>query len=257
MPQLKPLTWLVLLLLLNVLLLSFQVRNSEGLILLRVWGQFLFSPVAATIQAGSSGLSDLSRRYVFLAEAESDNEQLRKENARLLVEVNRLRGLARLLPRTRDYEILRNTLHWRFVPGAVIARSAPFLSHRVVINLGTSSGIGRDCAVFVSEGLVGRVSVCGRFSAEVELIVNERAAAGALLEGSRIQGIVQGTGSRLLELNYVPNSQSVQVGEKVFTSGTDRVYPKGLPIGRVVEATPGTVVYQEPGVALFIQDEQE
>ena len=61
-----------------------------------------------------------------------------------------------------------------------------------------------------------------------------KSAAGALLFHSRLQGVVQGTGTRQLVLNFIPSSEAVPDGELVYTSGTDRIYPKGLPIGTVV-----------------------
>src|SRR5262249_5773295 len=40
-------------------------------------------------------------------------------------------------------------------------------------------------------------------------------------------------------LGYVANDEKVRIGERVFTSGEDRIYPKGLPVGVIVEAKPG------------------
>ena len=60
---------------------------------------------------------------------------------------------------------------------------------------------------------------------------------------SRLHGIIQGTGSETLSLNFISSSETVPDGELVYTSGTDRIYPKGLPIGTVVE-TEREGVYQ-------------
>jgi rod shape-determining protein MreC len=127
---------------------------------------------------------------------------------------------------------------------SVIWRNAPLYSHHILINAGTNDGVSKDAAVIAPEGVVGRVVVVTPFDAEVELLTDQTAAAGAFLFHSRLQGIVQGTGTKQLRLNFIPSSEPVTDGELVYTSGTDRVYPKGLPIGTVV-STKTEGIYQQ------------
>jgi rod shape-determining protein MreC len=79
------------------------------------------------------------------------------------------------------------------------------------------------------------------FNAEVELLTDSSAAAGAVTAESRLYGVVQGDGTGNLYLMYIPVTEIVERDELVLTSGSDRIYPKGLPIGRVVSTQKGQV----------------
>jgi rod shape-determining protein MreC len=72
------------------------------------------------------------------------------------------------------------------------------------------------------------------------LLVNDQlSGVGATLEKSRLQGILAGTPNGTLVLKYVMKDEKVVPGETVMTSGGDRIFPKGLPIGKVAESTGG------------------
>ncbi len=88
-------------------------------------------------------------------------------------------------------------------------------------------------AVLAPAGVVGRVIVPSARAAKVQLLIDRNAAAGALVERSRAQGVVLGTGDNTLHLEYVTGSADVKVGDKVVTSGNDGIYPKGFLIGTV------------------------
>jgi len=72
------------------------------------------------------------------------------------------------------------------------------------------------------------------------LLTDKDGGAGALLATSRAQGPVGGLGEPLLMMKYVSNDEQVPIGERVLTSGQDRIFPKDLPVGTVVEVKPGS-----------------
>jgi rod shape-determining protein MreC len=100
-------------------------------------------------------------------------------------------------------------------------------------------GARRDQVVVAESGVVGRVIESAGPWARVQLLTDRAAAAGALLEGARRQGVVRGAGPDELELDYVPRQAEVALGDRVLTAGIDGVYPRGLPIGTVVAVEPG------------------
>ena len=65
------------------------------------------------------------------------------------------------------------------------------------------------------------------------LITDEESGVGALLEKSRIHGVLRGQNSDFCQLRYVLNDEKVEVGERLFTSGEDKVFPKGFTVGKV------------------------
>src|SRR5260370_6756222 len=60
-----------------------------------------------------------------------------------------------------------------------------------------------------------------------------------MLADSRSESPVGGQGEPLLAMKYVPNDDTVSVGEHVYTSGMDRIFPRDLPVGTVAEIKPG------------------
>jgi rod shape-determining protein MreC len=248
----RPRLTLTCLLLLNLLLLSVQVRSEEGRLLIRSWSLWVFSPVAASLQLATTGIRDGARRYFFLYHSERENQVLKAENERLKVELHQLRGLRDVTRRMEDYRLLQEQYLFETTMAGVIWKSAPFYSHRVFINAGTRQGVARNTAVIAAEGIVGRVWASTPLSAEVELITNAGAAAGGVLGNTGLEGVVQGDGSTVLSWNYVPNFESVSVGDIVYTSGSDQIYPKGLPIGRVVSSRKGPMTYREIELEAFV-----
>jgi rod shape-determining protein MreC len=81
--------------------------------------------------------------------------------------------------------------------------------------------------------VVGRLVVPGRRSAKVQLLIDRNAAAGAIIERTRAQGVVVGGGDDRLRLDYMSEVFDVVVGDVVVTSGIDGIYPKGFVIGQV------------------------
>jgi rod shape-determining protein MreC len=88
-------------------------------------------------------------------------------------------------------------------------------------------------AVIAPAGAVGRVVVTSSGASKVQLLIDRNAAAGALVERSRAQGVVVGSGDEQLRMDYVSEVSDVVVGDSVVTSGIDGIYPKGFAIGRV------------------------
>src|SRR5262249_17143593 len=80
---------------------------------------------------------------------------------------------------------------------------------------------------------VGRVVVPSARAAKVQLLIDRNAAAGALIERSRAQGVVVGAGEDRLRMDFVSESADIVAGDVVVTSGIDGIYPKGFVIGRV------------------------
>lgn len=239
----KPLIKLFFLLFLHLVLLSVQVRNEQGRLLIRAAGLALVTPAASTYSYLTSGARSLLNRYVLLFGAERENRELRRQNAELKIKIDQLRSLDRLSERSRRYEVVESRFRFETRLVAVTWRSFPVFAQRLIINGGSAHGITKDAAVLSPEGVVGRVYVTTPISAEVELLNSAGAAAGALFSESRLQGVVQGNGSNELRLHFISVSDSVSTGETILTSGADQIYPKGIPIGEVTECVRGDVYW--------------
>jgi rod shape-determining protein MreC len=111
---------------------------------------------------------------------------------------------------------------------------------------------------------VGRVIAVSPVTAQVMMVTDEKAAAGAIvgqLGGSGALGSVIGLGeSNLIEMRYVSGLQKVEVGDYILTTGQDGIYPPGLNVGQVVQVKHGTAtqahqIFIVPGAKLDQLDE--
>ena len=87
-------------------------------------------------------------------------------------------------------------------------------------------------AVIAPAGVVGRIILPTGRAAKVQLLIDRDAAAGAVTERSRAQGIVVGTGTSL-RLDHVPGTADIKIGDRIVTSGIEGIYPKGFEIGQI------------------------
>jgi len=128
----------------------------------------------------------------------------------------------------------------------VIAYDPSLWSRSAIINQGKVQGVKEGLPVLAPEGIVGRiVGVYPEYS-KVMLIVDRKSSADAMVQRTRIRGMLKGKGGNRCSLEFVPKNADVQVGDLVLASGLVGLYPKGLVFGKVTAANkknPG--VFQE------------
>src|SRR5208282_3373786 len=128
----------------------------------------------------------------------------------------------------------------------VIGESGSEQSRLIYLDKGYSDGIRPDMAVITADGVVGKVlraDPANRHVAQVLLIDDQTSGVGALLDKTRLQGILRGTPSGEVVLEKVMSDETVPSGEQVLTSGGDGIFPKGLLVGRVTKVTPGSELF--------------
>jgi rod shape-determining protein MreC len=130
----------------------------------------------------------------------------------------------------------------------VIGSSGSAQSRSIYIDKGTRDGIKTDMAVITADGVVGKVLRVFHSTSLVLLIDDQSSGVGALLEKSRLQGVVRGTPAGEVLLEKVTSDQQVQAGEAVLTSGGDRIFPKGLAVGTVTKISQGSDLFLNIGV---------
>ena len=125
----------------------------------------------------------------------------------------------------------------------VIAGSASPEFRTITVDKGTSEAIRADMAVISPAGVVGRIIQPSSRASKVQLLIDRNAAAGALVERTRAQGVVVGTGTDQLRMDYVSGAADVKAGDAVVTSGIDGIYPKGFVIGQIQSVRRGAGQY--------------
>jgi rod shape-determining protein MreC len=225
---------------LQVLMLAVQIkRDSEGR-LIRVWTVGAVSPFE---RAGSSSFGWIRtawRHYFALQNTTKENEQVRRENDALKLQISQLQGKAAEADRLAALLNFRQS--HRDVPmiGArVIGTGAGTASLMIQLDRGERDGIRKNMGVITPDGVVGKVVESYPNASQVLLLTDKESGVGAMLADSRIQSPVGGQGEPLLVMKYVPNDDEVNPGERVITSGMDRIFPRDLPVGTVAEVKPG------------------
>jgi rod shape-determining protein MreC len=217
----------------HVILISAQVNSSSGVPLLESATFGVFAEVQRGSSAGVSGVRTVWNRYGGLRNVEVENVDLKRRLESVQIELqqqralaDRTRGLARLLD-------LRDRSNLRTVAADIIASGASPDFRTLTIDKGKNEEVQPDMAVISADGVVGRVVVPSARAAKVQLLIDRNAAAGALIERSRAQGVVKGSGNDLLDLEFVSEAADVVAGDLVVTSGIEGIFPKGFTIGRV------------------------
>src|SRR5579863_2101752 len=220
----------------QVLLLAVQIKRERQVRLIRVWAVELISP----LQRGGSwtiqGLEHGWGGYIGLRDARKENDAMRSELDRLKVRNAELEG--RALEADRLAALLNfETAHFDTPMLAPHLIGASPDSGKLVVNIdrGSRDGIRRDMGVITPDGVVGKILAVYPDISQVLLLGDKESGVGALLAGTRTQGPVKGTGEPLLSLDYISSDAKVVAGEAVLTSGQDRIFPKDLPVGTVVD----------------------
>ncbi|HEV2985666.1 MAG TPA: rod shape-determining protein MreC [Vicinamibacterales bacterium] len=217
----------------HVLLISAQVNSRGGVPLLEFVTFGIFSEVQRAVSGGVSGIRHGWGGYVGLRHLKGENDALKRELATAQVAVQEQRALASRARGLEKLLELRDRTSLQTTAAEIIGAAAIPDFWTVTIDKGTRDGLRRDMAVIAPAGVVGRIVVTSARSAKVQLLVDRNAAAGALVERSRAQGVAVGLGGERLELEYVSEVYDVVAGDVVVTSGIDGIYPKGFVIGRV------------------------
>lgn len=252
--------WLIALLVLNAGLMSFDARDAvtrERMI--RVWAQGAVGWAQRPVSSASGASVGFFQRVSHMWRASAENEDLRRRVAEAENELRDARASRDENERLKGLLDLKQDVNYGTVSARVISRDSSMWFGSVIVNRGTSSGVKRDMPVATREGLVGRVVGVSPWTAQVMLLTDERAAAGAVvgqLGDSGALGSVRGRGQNgLLRMGYVSGLVQVNLGDYVVTTGQDGIYPPGLNVGTVEKITPGSAttaheIFIKPGARL-------
>jgi rod shape-determining protein MreC len=223
----------------QVLLLAAQVRSDQDVRLIRVWAVEIVAPLGRSATWIMDGIRGTWNSYVGLRRMGQENAELRANLERLQLRNAELEG------RAAEADRLAALLDFRQrnanVPmlAARVIGASPSASGRIAfLDRGSRDGVELNMGVITPDGIVGKILAVYPDTSQVLLISDKESGVGALLADSRTQGPVRGTGDPLLGMEYVTKEVKVGPGEAVLTSGQDRIFPKDLPVGTIVQVRP-------------------
>ena len=189
------------------------------------------APISRGVEASAGFILDLWTSYVDLREVRDENGRLREA---LALANGRLASRTEAeLENERLHELLAFSkgLKGRTVAAPVIGVSP---THRRVVTIATGDGIATGMPVVTADGVVGKVVATYGRTADVQLLVDGASAVAARVQRSRARVTVRGTGEETsLQLANALRTDDIESGDILVTSGTDKVFPKGLVIGRI------------------------
>lgn len=230
----------------QVLGLAVQVKRptqNRSTRLIRVWAVSAVTPLEKGIVGLQNGVGNLWHNYFYLRGVRQENRDLKKKIQDLEIEQVRLSEDAAQAHRLQALLAFKEQYISKTVAAQVIGSSGSQQSRSVYIDKGASDGIKQDMAVITADGVVGKVLRAFDSTSQVLLIDDQTSGVGAILEKSRLQGVLRGTPSGQVVLEKVMSDETVQPDERVLTSGGDQIFPKGLPVGTVTKVSTGADLF--------------
>ena len=204
----------------------------------------IFSPVPKFVNwIGSTG-QDMHYGYLDMRRAVNENVELRRKVASLTTENLKLRQSEGDLRRLRSLLAYSEQFNMETSMAQTIMLDTAGRFKSIIIDRGSSDGVDVNDVIANANGLVGRVVLVTKDLAKVQLVTDNNCSVGSLIERTRRQGVVRGSGGTLVQMFDIPSLSDVQPGDRVLTAGIDGIYPKGIPIGLVTRAEPGQSLFK-------------
>lgn len=225
---------LVLLILVSLIILSQNNNPNVQKIRAIAFGSF------ATI---TSVISDL----INVTDLKRENEELRETNAKLMLQISRLREFGIVNKELKDLLAFKDTTGFPLIPASIVSRSLSMTQNTITLNAGKKDSVMPGMPVINDKGFIGIVnSVSGDFSI-ARTLNNVDLRLTVMDERSRINGILKWTGEELIIIN-IPNTFDVEPGDRIITSDVSSIVPIPIPVGIVEEFRRG-----EKGVFSYIR----
>jgi rod shape-determining protein MreC len=228
----------------HILLISAQVSSKSGVPILEAVTFGMFSEVQRGASSLTGGIHNAWTGYGNLRGVREENLQLKQQLGALQVQLQQERAAAQRAHQLEGLLGLQQQLQVKTVAAGVIGSGASPEFRTATINKGSGDGLKVNMAVIAGSGLVGRIVTLAPRAAKIQLMVDRNFGAGALVERSRAQGVVLGTGEDLLRMEYVTGVADVKPGDTIVTAGVDGIYPKGFVIGKVESVEKGNGIYK-------------
>jgi rod shape-determining protein MreC len=254
----RNITVLLLVLAAQLILLAVQVKNNSDIRFIRIWTVTAVTPFARVVEGLRGGSTGFLHNYILLRDADAENRHLREEVGRLKMDNIFLRNELSQADRARALQLFQAHTQSKTLAASIIGAGAASGSKVVYVDRGSVEGVQRGMAVVTPDGIVGKVIASYPTASEVLLVSDPDFAAGVISQKNQTRGTLKGEGNGPCKVDYVPIEEKVDVGEWFYTSGDDRIFPRGFPVGVVTavhEGQPFKEILVEPsGVQHGLED---
>lgn len=199
----------------------------------------LFVPLLGFVNSAQKLAGQAADAALPRSELVRQNETLRRHNQELMLQAAQVEGVARENQRLRQLLGWEQQKPWKLKLASVVLREPSNWWRTVQLDLGSRDGIKENMPVLTTEGLVGRIASVGLTRSQVVLLGDPHCKVSARIDNpARDTGIIGPGGvleSEFVEMNYLPSNVNLKPGQSVVTSGIGGIFPKDIPIGRIVD----------------------
>jgi rod shape-determining protein MreC len=234
----RNLTVLLVVVLAQLLFLAYQVKANKDDRLIRVWAVSAVTPMAGGVEALRHNTIGFLQDYFILLDVRDQNRKLQAENDKLRMDNIYYRNQLATAEHAKALTVFQTQTPSKTVAARVIGNSTVASAKAVFIDRGSTSGIERGMAVVTPDGIVGKVIAVYPMVSQVLLVTDATFKVGIESQKNHVHGILNcGSGHCIVE--QVQEEDKLEIGEWFFTSGEDRVFPRGFPVGTVISSQPG------------------
>lgn len=200
---------------------------------LRSGFSLVLQPIREVLRAPGEMTMELTGFFTRHRQLQNERDMLLAERMKMTVSVNAARELSRENSELRALMQLQARPGQRTVRAALLYRGHDWFAQRITLDQGASSGLRAGLPVVDAHGLVGQVYRVYPSTSEVTLVSSAEQLTPVFVERTGQRGLAAGSGQGRLVLRYMPSQTDIRPGDRLLTSGIDRVYPAGIPVARV------------------------
>jgi rod shape-determining protein MreC len=230
---------LVVVIAVQFVLLAYQVKSEGNVRVIRMWAVTAVTPIANIAELVRSNVTGFFTNYVSLRDVRNENRHMKTELGALKLENQFLQSELNTADRAKALASFQVRTPSKMIAARMIGAAGGPSNNVVFLDRGTTAGVQKGMAVVTPDGIVGEVVGSFPTASQAVLVTDPGFAAGVISQKTKVRGVAKGIGGGRCKVDFVPNEENVEVGELFYTSGDDRVFPKGLPVGRVTVSKPG------------------
>jgi rod shape-determining protein MreC len=234
----RNLSALLLLLAGQLVLLAWQIKSNGDTRLIRVWAVTAVTPMARGMEAARDAAGRFVARWDMTGKLERDNALLKRWAAQLQIRNQLLQEQVQQAGRAQALLEFRSQLPSKSLPSRILGSAPGVQSGVFILDRGSSEGVKRGMAVVTGVGIVGQIVASYPTASLMMLASSQGFAAGVISQKHKTHGLLKGEGGTC-HVDGIRNEQQLEKDEWFYTSGEDRIFPRGLRVGQALSIKDG------------------
>jgi len=222
----------------QLILLAWQIKSNGETRLIRVWAVTAVTPMARGLEAARDAAGGYAARWIMSGALVRDNAQLKRQTAQLEIRNQLLQEQLQQAGRAEALLAFRSEIPSRSLPARLLGSAPGVQSGVFIIDRGSSDGVKRGMAVVTGNGIVGQIVAAYPTASLMMLASSQGFAAGVISQKHKTHGLIKGDGGAC-RVEGIRNEQPLDKDEWFYTSGEDRIFPRGLRVGQALSIKDG------------------